>query len=186
MPWKYLKDCDCGCDNVNSDNVTYYGPNLPCTGVNKDDSLSLALQKIDQAICNITSITTTSTTSTITTATPINCYYWQANIIQEGIDAPQIVVIDTNFPSGYTVLPLYAGVGKYFLSFSGLPFNFIEASTMILTGSPPFNYTKFFAQVAGAGGTALYLETRDILSNELVDDILENTSIYIKNCLVLS
>lgn len=35
---------------VNSDIVIYSGPNLPNTGINTNNSLTLALQKIDEAI----------------------------------------------------------------------------------------------------------------------------------------
>ena len=35
---------------VNSDIVIYSGPNLPSTGINTNDSLTIALQKIDVAL----------------------------------------------------------------------------------------------------------------------------------------
>jgi len=163
--FKYLKECDCGCENVKSDHVTYYGPNLPCSDVDNGDNLSTIIKKIDNKICELTPV----------------CSFWEASIRQEGTNPPIITVINTNFPEGYNVQPIYAGTGKYFLEFSGLANEFIEEATLILTGTPQYNYTKFYVQVVPTT-TALYLETRDILGNTTIDDILDNTSIYIKTC----
>ena len=62
--------------NTGSDNVKYTGPNLPCSGINTCDDLTLILQKLDEKICELqaccagtTSTTTTSSTSTSTTTT---------------------------------------------------------------------------------------------------------------------
>lgn len=37
--------------STSSDNVKYIGPNLSCTGINTNDSITVALQKIDPLIC---------------------------------------------------------------------------------------------------------------------------------------
>jgi hypothetical protein len=63
----------CGCDNPNgypeSDHVIYSGPNLPCSGVNTSDALSIALQKMDAKLCELqTELFNSSTTTTTTTA----------------------------------------------------------------------------------------------------------------------
>jgi hypothetical protein len=61
---------------VASNNVSYSAPNLPCTGIHTCDSLSVALQKIDEQICSlkntvlslqqqINSLTTTTTTTVL-------------------------------------------------------------------------------------------------------------------------
>ena len=75
-----VQDCGCGCGKTNecdhcsaepiqSDHLTYSGPNLPCTGIRTCDTLTVALQKIDEQICglinSIYNLTTTTTTTTI-------------------------------------------------------------------------------------------------------------------------
>lgn len=50
-------NCDsgeCGTNTVNAKCVYYAGPNLSCSGIEVNDSLELALQKIDTQICSIT------------------------------------------------------------------------------------------------------------------------------------
>jgi len=82
-PPQYCSPCQDPCQSkvVGSDQVGYTGPNLPCTNVQTCDSLSVALQKIDEQICDLKSTvislqnqinaltTTTSTSSTTTTST---------------------------------------------------------------------------------------------------------------------
>jgi hypothetical protein len=63
----------CGVDpcvavKSNTDLVFYSGGNLPCTGVQTCDSLTLALQKLDEAICQLQAAITTTTSTT--TAAP--------------------------------------------------------------------------------------------------------------------
>jgi len=51
-----LGPCGCSgdqCDFVSSDNVKYIGPNLAGTGIQSCDNLTVALQKIDNAIALI-------------------------------------------------------------------------------------------------------------------------------------
>lgn len=63
--------CGNGCndDPITTDGVIYSGPNLPCTGINTCDDITIAFQKMDEIICglvqsiyNLTSTTTTTTT----------------------------------------------------------------------------------------------------------------------------
>ena len=50
--------------------ITYVGPNLSCTGINTCDDLTTVIQKLEEAICSLTTTTTsTSTSSTSTTTT---------------------------------------------------------------------------------------------------------------------
>ena len=72
-------NCGCGCgtngcsaDAIQSNGVIYSGANLPCTGVLTCDTLTIALQKMDEQICilqqaiyDLTHPTTTTTTTTI-------------------------------------------------------------------------------------------------------------------------
>jgi len=46
------KGCGCSCTKIDSENVAYNGPNLPCTDIRTADSLETALQKIDNKICS--------------------------------------------------------------------------------------------------------------------------------------
>ena len=46
---------------VNSDIIIYSGPNLPNTGINTNDSLTVALQKIDEALSSDALINTVLT-----------------------------------------------------------------------------------------------------------------------------
>lgn len=45
-------DKTCKCKKATSDNISYSGPDLFCTGIVFNDSLTLALQKIEQQICS--------------------------------------------------------------------------------------------------------------------------------------
>jgi hypothetical protein len=61
--WPFLQttntncDCEpassnqCGCSKISSLDVAYSGPNLACSGIELCDSLSIALQKIEEKIC---------------------------------------------------------------------------------------------------------------------------------------
>jgi hypothetical protein len=70
------KNCyPCNVPTIGSNYVKYNGPNLPCTNIHTCDNLSVALQKIDEQICNLQNVviflqnqinnlnTTTSTTT---------------------------------------------------------------------------------------------------------------------------
>jgi hypothetical protein len=84
--WPYLPQNPCGCDscessnesttNVGSDNVRYIGEPLACTGINPCDTLTVALQKIDNAVCGIldTLDVCCTTTTTSTTICPCTTY----------------------------------------------------------------------------------------------------------------
>jgi hypothetical protein len=65
----------CHAHNTNTDLVFYSGTNLPCIGANTCDDLTLVLQKIDEAICQLqnahTTTTTTSSSTTTTTTTTL-------------------------------------------------------------------------------------------------------------------
>lgn len=58
-----------------TDDLAYNGENLPCTDIDQCDTLTVVLQKIEEAICTLqgllvpTTTTTTSTTPPITTTT---------------------------------------------------------------------------------------------------------------------
>lgn len=80
----------CSAQPIGSQSVVYSGPNLPCTGIQTCNNLSVAFQKVDEKICDLqdqidilvnalnvccttTTTTSTSTSSTTTTTTTIAC-----------------------------------------------------------------------------------------------------------------
>ena len=54
-------NCNCGGECIDATSVIYVGPNLPNTGILTNDSLIVALQKIDDTFTNLTTTTTTTT-----------------------------------------------------------------------------------------------------------------------------
>jgi hypothetical protein len=73
--YKNSQPCSCGgtcnnCQKTSSDTVQYIGPNLPITGINFNDTFTVVVQKIEEAMHNMqTTTTTTSTTAAPTTTT---------------------------------------------------------------------------------------------------------------------
>lgn len=60
--------CDpCNASPAQSDGMIYSGANLPCTGVQTCDSITVAIQKIDEAICVLAAAIANLTTTTSTT-----------------------------------------------------------------------------------------------------------------------
>lgn len=65
---------NCGadpCDNKLkvSGLIKYVGPDLPCTGINNCDDLTTVIQKLEEALCSLTTTTTTTSTSSTSTST---------------------------------------------------------------------------------------------------------------------
>lgn len=66
MSFPYVNLCD-GCPpNSKCSEDKYCGPNLPGTGILTNDSITVALQKIDAVIFSITNVVITTTTTTTT------------------------------------------------------------------------------------------------------------------------
>jgi hypothetical protein len=60
--------CTNNCEDTQSDNISYVGPNLPGSGIQTYDDLTLAIQKLDNKIMLLQAEmyrTTTTTTTTI-------------------------------------------------------------------------------------------------------------------------
>lgn len=56
ITYSYAGNCqpsDCGGTQLSSKCVYYSGPNLSCSGINTNDSVELALQKIDTKLCSV-------------------------------------------------------------------------------------------------------------------------------------
>jgi hypothetical protein len=52
---------------IQSTNLVYDGPNLPCSGIRTCNTLTVALQKIDEKLCSLAQEIYGSTTTTTTT-----------------------------------------------------------------------------------------------------------------------
>ena len=65
----YACDDPCHNESSQSDHLVYKGAPLVHTGIENCDTLTVALQKIEEQIGNLLSTTTTSTSSTTTTST---------------------------------------------------------------------------------------------------------------------
>lgn len=84
----------CGCasdpcnpnNNINCDSVIYSGPNLPCSGVEGCDTLCVALQKLDNAICTLP----------LTSVTASNGLYKTGSDIRMGGALIEPTVVSTN------------------------------------------------------------------------------------------
>jgi len=49
---------NCNCNTTKTDNITYTGPNLPCTGIDTNDNITIVIQKLNDALCSTTTTTT--------------------------------------------------------------------------------------------------------------------------------
>ena len=58
---------NCHIDPIQSHYIIYDGANLPCTGINTCNDLTLSLQKIDAAICDLYNVYNSLTTTTTIT-----------------------------------------------------------------------------------------------------------------------
>ncbi len=83
-----------GCDPIKTDNVIYSGPNLPCSTINTNDSLTLALQKIDDIICTFSggatnlSYIASPINGTVTSSTGTDAIIPLADSINAGLLSP--------------------------------------------------------------------------------------------------
>lgn len=74
------------CASVACEQVIYSGPNLLCAGIDNEDNLCVALQKLDDAICNIP----------LTTVTASNGLYKNGSDIRMGGALIEPTVVSTN------------------------------------------------------------------------------------------
>lgn len=65
----YLYPNTCIALPIQSTNLIYDGPNLPCSGIRTCNTLTVALQKIDEKLCILAQEMYDSTTTTTTTMT---------------------------------------------------------------------------------------------------------------------
>lgn len=71
-------DCTSGCPSVSSSACVFYaGPNLSCSGIQTNDSIELAMQKIDAQICSISGDYSTYQMNCLPT-------WWGSDITDEG------------------------------------------------------------------------------------------------------
>jgi len=65
-------DCGyCVAKPIQSTRITYDGPNLPCSGIHTCDTITIAIQKLDNLLCQLINCCNNQSTSTSTTTTVI-------------------------------------------------------------------------------------------------------------------
>lgn len=95
----------CNITRLGSDAVFYIGPNLPCSGINPCDNVSLALQKMDAIICNPPSLSITANNGLTKTV----------NNIQLGGPLIQQTVITTSFSNTLSLIGLASDSNPAFI-----------------------------------------------------------------------
>lgn len=95
----------CNTTILGTNAVFYVGPNLPCSGINSCDNMSLALQKIDAVICNPPSLSVTAN----------NGLTKSVNNIQLGGPLIQQTVITTSFSNTLSLIGLASDSNPAFI-----------------------------------------------------------------------
>lgn len=113
----------CVTTKLGTDAVFYTGANLPCSGINPCDSVTLALQKMDAVVCNPPALSVTADNGLTKTA----------NNIQLGGDLIQQTVITTSNANTLSLLGLVADTNPaYILSQTSSGVTRITTITSIL------------------------------------------------------
>lgn len=93
----YPKGCNtnyqCGVKKITTDDVVYSGANLPCSGINTCDTLTVVIQKIDTFLCEsyiCEVVAQCSTTTTTTTILPFTCNPCVTYLLINTTSVPQI------------------------------------------------------------------------------------------------
>jgi hypothetical protein len=120
-----------GCSTIKSDNVLYSGPNLACSTINTNDTLTLAIQKINGLLCSVSGGQNLQTTLTI------------------GNTAEDIGAIFTSIinPSFYTEILSSSVTSPAFIKIDGLPTQYLMADGSVS------DITSFITQVITDGNT---------------------------------
>jgi hypothetical protein len=95
----------CVTTKLGTDAVFYTGPNLPCSGINPCDSVTLALQKMDAVVCNPPALSVTADNGLTKTA----------NNIQLGGSLIQQTVITTSSAYTFSLLGLVADTNPAYI-----------------------------------------------------------------------
>ena len=77
----------CSAQPIGSQSVVYSGPNLPCTGIQTCNNLSVSLQKVDEKICDlqdqidalVNALNVCCTTTTTTTIACPSCEFYSVS-----------------------------------------------------------------------------------------------------------
>lgn len=75
----------CGCDKISSLDVSYNGPALVCSGIELCDSLTVALQKIEEKICTTGNISGSGTNNYIPKWTPNGTTLGNSQMRDDGV-----------------------------------------------------------------------------------------------------
>lgn len=93
----YPKGCNtnypCGVKKITTDDIVYSGANLPCSGINTCDTLTVLIQKIDTFLCEsyiCEVVAQCSTTTTTTTILPFTCNPCVTYLLINTTSVPQL------------------------------------------------------------------------------------------------
>jgi len=106
----------CGCNKTKTDSMSYSGPNLPCTNVDTNDDVTLVIQKLNDAICNIVPPTTTSSSSTTTTTITTLAFHYLVGYLDASTGTPVLTTVFSDI--GGSIFFSYGGAGNYTMIFS--------------------------------------------------------------------
>ena len=174
--WPFLNHTDtCGCTQcISSANVAYAGPTLANTGIQNNDTLTVALQKIDNEFNSTTTTTTTTIVSTTTTTTTIAPYKSYVAILNQSATAPPIATVIKNTLGG-TIIWSRVDTGWYKATLSGA---FTPDKTVIFITNGIGQPTFISGEVYDGSGDAMQIFIRNF-SGSADDYLLSNASIRI-------
>lgn len=165
----------CGCQEVTptsciaADVITYVGPNLPCSGIQNNDTLTVALQKLDYSICGQSPFTTTTTTTT--TIIPVLLLIEVTKAAIDGLIMTNNLIVGATYKISGVHPTLYndgtnAGTIIYLQA--------LTTNTLAKEGHGEFYNPKYNKLIAGFGIWSNYstwaatLLTGNFLTNELI------------------
>ena len=160
--WPFLNhSTSCACVHCTpSTSLCYSGPNLPNTGIQNNDTITVALQKIDNEFGSIT-------TTTTTTVAPYKIY--RALLTQTGTNIPTAIVLENTIGNIVWSRPVQ---GAYMGILIGA---FTTNATSILN-----NVTGHFSVASySASVDSVILSTRNFTGGA-IDSAMTNMTIEIK------
>jgi len=166
--WPFLNNVTttCGCTHCTpSTSICYSGANLPNTGIQNNDTISVALQKIDNEFNSVT------TTTTTTVAPPLYKVY-TALLSQSGVSAPTAIVLENTLG---TITFTYTGIGQYQINSAGL-FT-LDKTLLFIQGSSDGDINSAYIL------DKLYYNTSSIINcitSGVTNGMLNKTSIEIR------
>jgi len=160
---KLTGSCTCknNCQKTSSENINYVGPDLPCSGIEVNDNMSVVTQKLNEAICGTSGA----------------CSVWEGVFtVYALVQAVAILTVDGTLGET-SVTSEYIDVGRYSITFNDLPFN-LEENSVVLTSPSPAIGTIISASVSG---NVLSINLTNT-TGTLIDININTFGIHIKHC----